>query len=125
MIKGKTKSGFKFEVDERALNDWNFTRLLSAISRYEAKNKEFAETEDKQSIAEEALRNSEDYKDTVEKLFSLLLRSAGKDKAFDFIAENNDGYILASDVGTLLREILTEITRINSETKKSAPSPTS
>ena len=125
MIKGKTKSGFEFEVDERALNDWSFTRILSAISKYEAKEKEYALVEDKKSIAEEMLKNSENYKDSIERIFSLLLKPAGMERAFDFVADKNDGYIIASDVVVLLQEILTEITKANEEAKKSAPSPTS
>ena len=29
MIKGETKSGFQYEVDERILTDWNFMKALA------------------------------------------------------------------------------------------------
>lgn len=31
MIKGKTKSGIKFEIDERILNDWRYQKRLSKL----------------------------------------------------------------------------------------------
>lgn len=35
MVEGKTKTGFKFKVDERVLEDW---RLISSISMAESEN---------------------------------------------------------------------------------------
>lgn len=32
MVKGKTSTGYKFEVNEAILNDWRFTKALSAAS---------------------------------------------------------------------------------------------
>lgn len=32
MIEGKTRSGFKFKVDENVVNDWDFMRRMSHIN---------------------------------------------------------------------------------------------
>lgn len=33
MIKGKTSSGFEYEVDENTLDDWEFVEILSNIDK--------------------------------------------------------------------------------------------
>lgn len=70
MIKGKTKTGFAFEIDERVKNDW---RLISNIALAESDN------------------ISERVKGTAA-LVSLLLGKNEK-KFMEHISKINDGYI--------------------------------
>lgn len=86
MIQGKTKTGFKFEIDERILDDW---RLLSSI----------------------ALSESNDPSDQIRgahELVSLVLGAKEKD-LLDFIAKKNDGFVPANKVTEVITEILTEV----------------
>ena len=83
MIEGKTKSGFKFKIDERVLDDW---RLLSYIAMSESDN------------ASEQIQGAY-------KLVSLLLGDDEK-KFMDFIASKNDGFIPSSVVSDTLAEII-------------------
>lgn len=83
---GKTKSGFRFSVDERILDDW---RLLSAIA--------LTETQD----ASDQIRGAHE-------LVSLLLGEKEKD-LLDFIAKRNDGFVPSSQVTKILSEIITEV----------------
>lgn len=70
MIQGKTKSGFKFEIDERVLSDW---RLLLNIERTESE----VLTERVKAITE---------------LVHLLLGS-NESKLMEHIAKKNDGFV--------------------------------
>lgn len=36
MVEGKTKSGFKFKIDERVFKDWDFLTLSDAVKNGEA-----------------------------------------------------------------------------------------
>lgn len=83
---GKTKSGFRFSVDERILDDW---RLLSAIA--------LTETQD----ASDQIRGAHE-------LVSLLLGEKEKD-LLDFIAKRNDGFVPSSQVTKIISEIITEV----------------
>lgn len=83
---GKTKSGFRFSVDERLLDDW---RLLSAIA--------LTETQD----ASDQIRGAHE-------LVSLLLGEKEKD-LLDFIAKRNDGFVPTSQVTKIIAEIITEV----------------
>lgn len=44
MIKGKTKSGFKYEIDEKILNDYRFFELISEIDDKPYKAPKLVET---------------------------------------------------------------------------------
>lgn len=70
MIEGKTKSGFEYSIDERALNDRD---LLKAVRDFDA-----AESKIKQITA-------------LDKVISLLLRD-NEDQLMEHIASLNDGY---------------------------------
>lgn len=85
-MEGKTKSGFRFSVDERILDDW---RLLSAIA--------LTETQD----ASDQIRGAHE-------LVSLLLGEKEKD-LLDFIAKRNDGFVPSSQVTKIISEIITEV----------------
>ena len=86
MIEGKTKTGYKFSIDERILNDW---RLLSAI----------------------ALSESTDPSDQIRgahELVSLVLGEKEKE-LLDFIAKKNDGYVPTEKVTEVITDILTSV----------------
>lgn len=86
MLEGKTKTGFRFSVDERIIDDW---RLLSAI----------------------ALSESGDPSDQIrgaKELVSLLLGENEKN-LLDFIAKRNDGFVPSSQVTKIISEIITEV----------------
>ena len=85
-MEGKTKSGFRFSIDERIIDDW---RLLSAI----------------------ALSESGDPSDQIrgaKELVSLLLGDKEKDM-LDFISKRNDGFVPSSQVTKIISEIITEV----------------
>lgn len=85
-MKGTTKSGFKFNIDERIIEDW---RLIDAIA--------MAESDD----PGEQVRGTKAVAD-------LLL---GKDKAslIKFIQDKNDGFVPASEMTNVIAEIITTV----------------
>lgn len=83
MVEGKTRSGFKFKVDERIGKDW---RVISAIS--------LAESED----ATEQIKGTTD-------LVKLVVGSNEK-KLIEHIAKKNDGYVPVSAITDELVDIL-------------------
>lgn len=85
-MEGKTKSGFKFSLDERIIDDW---RLLSAIALSESKD------------PSDQIRGAHE-------LVSLLLGEKEKD-LLDFIAKRNDGFVPSSQVSKIISEIITEV----------------
>lgn len=85
-MKGTTKSGFKFNIDERIIEDW---RLIDAIA--------MAESDD----PSEQVRGTKAVAD-------LLL---GKDKAslIKFIQDKNDGFVPATEMTNIIAEIITTV----------------
>lgn len=83
MIQGKTKSGFKFEIDERVLSDW---RLLLNIERTESE----VLTERVKAITE---------------LVHLLLGS-NESKLMEHIAKKNDGFVPTEAITDELASII-------------------
>ena len=85
-MKGTTKSGFKFNIDERIIEDW---RLIDAIA--------MAESDD----PGEQVRGTKAVTD-------LLL---GKDKAslIKFIQDKNDGFVPATEMTNVIAEIITTV----------------
>lgn len=84
MIKGKTKSGFSYEIDERVLTDWN---LLDAIGLSES-------TDPSEQIR--GVRN----------LVKLILGDK-EDALKKHIADKNDGFVPVEKVSALVAEIIT------------------
>lgn len=84
MIEGKTKSGFKFKIDERILNDW---RLVDAIG--------LSESDD----ASEQIRG-------VRNLVQLVLGDQA-DALKKHIADNNDGFVPMEKMTDVITEIIT------------------
>lgn len=97
MVKGKTKSGFKFEYDERILNDYE---LLEAIGKFDN-----AETK-MQSVG--ALTKIVDY-----------ILGNNKESFMEHIASQNDGF---RPVDKIQNEML-EIISASNELKNSQSSP--
>lgn len=84
MIEGKTKSGFKFKIDERILSDW---RLVDAIG--------LSESDD----ASEQIRG-------VRNLVQLVLGDQ-TDALKKHLADNNDGFIPMEKMTDIITEIIT------------------
>ena len=84
MIEGKTKSGFKFKIDERVTDDW---RLLKYIAMSESKD------------ASEQIQGAHG-------LVSLLLGDQ-EQALMDFIAKKNDGFVPSTVVTEMVADILT------------------
>lgn len=86
MITGKTKSGFKFEVDERIKNDWS---LVSAIADAEC------DDESKRIIGINSLVN--------------IILGAQKQKYFEHIKKKHEGYmpidVIVDDITSILNSI--------------------
>lgn len=85
MVKGKTKTGFKFETDERVLEDW---RLVLNIEKAESKNM----TEKVKGVAA---------------LVHLLL-GENEEKLMKHIANRNEGFIPTDAIIEELASIITE-----------------
>ena len=83
IIEGKTKSGFKFKIDDRILDDW---RLIDAIG--------LSESDD----ASEQIRGMRD-------LVRLVIGDQF-DALKKHIADKNDGYIPSKNVTDLIIEIV-------------------
>lgn len=86
MIKGETKSGFKFEIDKRAFSDWRVVKLISKIS----KNTDAMET-----------------MDAIEELGRIILTDKGFDKLLKHVEKNNDGFCCVEKVGDEISDIFT------------------
>ena len=86
MVEGKTKSGFKFKIDERLMDDW---RLLKFIALAES------------SDPSEQLRGASN-------LVTLLLGDQ-EPAMLDFIAKKNKGFVPATAVSEIITEILTTV----------------
>lgn len=84
MIEGKTKSGFKFKIDGRILDDWS---LVEAI----------------------ALSDSDDASEKIcglKRLYDIIVGDQG-DALKKHIADKNDGYVPTEQLSALLVEIIT------------------
>lgn len=86
MLEGKTKSGFKFKIDEKLMDDW---RLLKYIALSES------------SDPSDQLRGASN-------LVSLLLGDQ-EPALMEFIAKKNKGYVPATAVTEIMTEILTSV----------------
>ena len=80
MIEGKTRTGFKFKINENALKDWEYLTHLSNAQKQLTRGDE--------GVLE--MFGEFDW------LLSFLLKE-DKEKLFEHIRKNNDGY-LPSDV---------------------------
>ena len=95
-MKGTTKSGFKFNVDERIIEDW---RLIDAIA--------LAESDD----PGEQLRGTRAVAD--------LLLGKDKESLIKFIQEKNDGFVPALEMTTTIAEIITSIRELKNSQSSS------
>lgn len=71
MIKGKTKSGFKFCIDERAIKDFRITMYINHIN---------------DGTDAEKMSN-------IEKLITLILGVDGLNALIEHVAKSNDGFV--------------------------------
>ena len=85
-MKGTTKSGFKFDIDERIIDDW---RLIDAIG--------MAESEDP----------SEQIKGT--RAVADLLLGKNKDSLMQFLQKKNEGYVPVAAMTNTIAEIISEV----------------
>lgn len=85
MIQGKIKSGFKFKIDERILDDW---RVVDAIGLSES-------TDPSEQIQ------------GARKLVDLIL-GENKQELIDFLASKNNGYVPTTAMVSAIAEIITE-----------------
>ena len=85
-MKGTTKSGFKFNIDERIIDDW---RLLDAIA--------MAESDD----PGEQIRGSRAVAD--------LLLGKDKESLMQFLQKKHDGFVPAIEVTNTIAEIITSV----------------
>ncbi len=88
---GKTKSGFKYDVDERVLTDWRFTLAISKTQ------------------SGDDIQKLEGAKDMVE----LLLGKEGHQALINHVAKANDGFVPAD---VFMAEV-TEIMQGSTKTK--------
>ena len=88
-MKGTTKSGFKFDIDDRIVGDW---RLVEAIA--------MAESDD----PGEQLKGSRAVAD--------LLLGKDKESLMKFLQEKNDGFVPAIEVTNTIAEIMTTVREI-------------
>ncbi|MCQ2087969.1 MAG: hypothetical protein MJZ37_07935 [Bacilli bacterium] len=89
MVKGKTKTGFEFEVDERIKNDW---RVVHAIADIQSKD---------ESIIVPAMV----------KLIKLIINNQ-EEALMEHIANNNEGFVPTNALYAEISDILTQIPAI-------------
>ena len=89
MINGKTKSGFKYEIDERVINDW---RLLKYIAMSES------------SDPSEQIKGASN-------LVSLLLGNQ-EQALMEHLSKENDGYVPAVAVTEAITDIITSVNEL-------------
>ena len=95
-MKGTTKSGFKFNVDERIIEDW---RLIEAIA--------LAESDD----PGEQLKGTRAVAD--------LLLGKDKESLIKFIQDKNDGFVPALEMTTTIAEIITSVRELKNSQSSS------
>lgn len=83
-MEGKTKSGFKFKVDERILTDWRFTMAV-------AKTQSASDMEKLHGAHE---------------MVDLLLGADGEKALQDHVAKHNDGFVPADVFMAEVTEIM-------------------
>jgi hypothetical protein len=88
-MKGTTKSGFKFNIDERIVDDW---RLIDAIA--------MAESDD----PGEQIKGSRAVAD--------LLLGKEKESLIKFLQDKNDGFVPALAMTSTIAEIMTAIREV-------------
>lgn len=96
MIKGKTKSGFSFEVDERIVKDYSFVKLVAAVGAENASDTD-------------VFINSE-------AMMERLLGKKGKQALIKHV--ENDGISDIEEVYTEFSEVLEAIKSNDNEAKK-------
>ena len=82
-MQGETKSGFKYEIDDRVLKDWRFVEAITEAD----KGKGVAQLEGARKMIH--LMFGEDY-----------------DKFMEHLAAQNDGYVPSEAVMAEVKEIL-------------------
>lgn len=108
MIKGKTKSGIKFEVDERIQNDWRYQKRLSKLITL-SKKLEKDET-DTEAIAE--------ITNIIDQLEQLMFGGEAGAEAFEEVVANAHGGICDPSVfQTELMEIITATAKKSSSSQ--------
>ena len=100
MIEGKTPSGFKYRLDERALDDWRLVDALARINRNRG--------------------NLIGQFDAVSEICDLLLGD-NKSSLMEYIKKKNDGFIPSDAV----EKELSDIIKSAKEIKNSQASPSS
>ena len=85
-MKGTTKSGFKFNIDERIVEDW---RLIDAIA--------MAESDE----PGEQVRGTKAVAD--------LLLGKDKESLIKFLQSKNDGFVPATEMTNIIAEIITTV----------------
>lgn len=89
-MQGETKSGFKYEIDDRVLKDWRFIEAITEAD----KGKGVAQLEGARKMIH--LMFGEDY-----------------DKFMDHISEQNEGFVPAEAVMAEVKEIFENSTPKN------------
>lgn len=87
LIKGKSKSGFIYEIDERRYRDWRLVKRLKDV----------------QAVEEDADKMSATFE-----IAELLLGEEMLDKLVQFIADQNEGYapieIVEADIVSIIKK---------------------
>ena len=87
-MKGKTKSGFEYNVDEKMTKDWRFIRLVKKMTK--------GSNEDQIAALDDALA-------------MVLGGEAEADRLLEHIEKQNDGYAPAEMVVEEFNEIISSI----------------
>lgn len=82
MVEGKTKSGFKFSVNEKIFNDWDFITLADGLQNGQATMKE------------------------INSLFEMVLGADGFEALKEHIRKKNDGIVDAIAMKDAFAEIV-------------------
>ena len=82
MVEGKTKSGFKFSVNEKIFNDWDFITLADGLQNGQATMKE------------------------INSLFKMVLGADGFEALKEHIRKKNDGIVDAIAMKDAFAEIV-------------------
>lgn len=90
MIKGKTKSGFEYEFDEKNIDDMRFIELLSSV---------------------------EEHVGNAVKAIEWMLGKDQKNALYEHIAEQNDGRVRIEAFGEIFNEIIEDAAERSNEVK--------
>ena len=103
MINGILSNGYAFEIDEKVVKSYKFTKLMGLSCSKDPKERAFANA----------------------KILGFLLGEKGEEELINYIEEKNGELATEKEVSSCVLEIVQSVTEADERLKKSSTSPNS